>query len=110
MADRTVHSENITDGYADAIRFLAALFDQAPGDHFLDIRQINREGKVTKNFHSFELLQTDGFGKALPIKSDGLCNVYYGVAPRITRRGKARDVRVAGAVWFDEITRVCADQ
>ena len=57
-------------------------------------------------FHSIGGLQKNGFGTVLPIKSDGLMNVYYGVAPRITRRGQGKDVTVVGAIWFDEFTRL----
>ena len=109
MSDQTVQSENTTDGIGMATRFLVALFGQAPGDQFLEIREIDGKGEVQQTFHPIEDLQTHGFAKALPIKSDGVSNVYYGVASRIIRRGTARDVTVAGAVWFDEITRASAD-
>ena len=95
--------------YTQAVNFLGALFRDAPDNQFLEYRIFRKGGAVVQQYHQLGELKKNGFGSTLPLQYDGRANVYYGVCPRLRRRGTRDDVGLATAVWFDEITRAAPD-
>ena len=89
-----------------AVPFLEALLAQADHSHYLEIRAITPQGKITQDYHQIGALFEKGMASALPLHLDGKANIYYGVCPRGRKEGTANAVEIATAVWFDEITRV----
>ena len=89
-----------------AVLFLEALLAQADPRHYLEIRAITPQGKVTQYYHRVGDLFEQSMASALPLHLDGKANIYYGVCPRAREEGTASAVEMATAVWFDEITKV----
>ena len=89
-----------------AVPFLEALLAQANPSHYLEIRAITPQGKVSQYYHLIRDLFDKGMASALPCHLDGKANIYYGVCPRTRQEGTARAVEIATAAWFDEIKKV----
>ncbi len=95
---------------SEGAELLSALFRDAPDDQLLEFQIIAQGGAVLEQqYHQIGELRTNGFDTAIPTNYDGRANVYYGVCPRIRRRGTRDDVELATAVWFDEITRAAPE-
>ena len=113
MTSSTIKIHGITSPYAEAAEFLEALFHGAPDDHYLELRPITPRGaskkEVSRSYHTIRDLKDGTNILASSIALDGKMNNYYGVAPRKRKGGTADDVGVAGAIWFDEITRPAPD-
>ena len=107
------HSSDLP--YAEAVKFLDALFDGVPDTQYLEIRTLKPGGGGRKRFHSLSELRQQGFEIALPGHLDGEENIYYGVAPRYEVRQAESDsdrgdaVNMATTLWLDEITLPAPD-
>ena len=104
------NSEATSDIRNEGAELLSALFRDAPDDQLLEFQIIAQGGAVLEQqYHQIGELRTNGFDTAIPTNYDGRANVYYGVCPRIRRRGTRDDVELATAVSFEEITRAAPE-
>ena len=80
---------------------IAALFEPVSRDHFLELRLIFTNGRVTQVFHQVRALLERGWAVPGLQQLDGIANIHYGVVPRIRKGGTSSDCAPATAVWAD---------
>ena len=85
----------------DSRHLLAALLKETSDHEFLEIRSIAPNGHVSQLLYEVQVLRRRAFAMPDLNQFDGSANVYYGVVPRVERRGTADACGFATAIWAD---------
>lgn len=99
MPYSTNAASQISPEYIQAASLLEALFSEAPDDEFLEMRFLPGGGS---RYHRLDDVRAN-WEATLPVNRDGKLHIYYGINPRVRRRGRQRDVEVCIACQADEI-------
>ena len=95
--------DQVETSLSEAALFLKALYENSPGELYLEIRVVPTRLLAGQNrFFRLRQLQRRGFDQAVPINLDGLGNPYVGAVPRI-ESGRYGDSNTDhfGRVWAD---------
>ena len=80
-------------------KFINFVFDYTNQDFFIELRVIDKNGKVQQNF--FQPFELDGLEFEFFIKKNLNNNIYFGILPRISKKGTSEAVKFGRFLYCD---------
>jgi hypothetical protein len=81
-----------------SLDFFNALFPSLDGE-FIEVRLISPTGSVERHFYETPEMLTEAVSKMF--KEQRQINVYFGVCPRVGKRGTKADIKRVSCLWVD---------